>query len=206
MMANLEKNDNKAADNLFFSWAKPYFDFIGKGKIYSLIYVIMALFSLLLPLIVIFVVILTGFLQNSGTGVVVAFMLSLFVITFASWIGFQLWWSRKNAIKRFESADFIATPVLSEIMQTMGEWLGTLAGIIGLGVGIIVTILFWIGPVYIGGFNVSIFNFGPILIVGGPIVGFIIIVITRFVAEQIRIWSAIANNTRDIARNIRNKI
>ena len=199
------ERENKTIDNPFFCWAKPYFDFIGKGKIYSLIYVIMALGNLLLPLIVIFVVIESGLMQYTGTNVVVAFMFSLLVIAFASWIGFQLWWNRKSSIKRFESADFIATPVLSEILQTFGEWLGTFMGILGVGVGIIMTILLWdIQSSELGIYGIrTFFNFGPAMIIGGPVAGFFTIVLFRFLAEQIRIISSIANNTRDIARTLR---
>ena len=203
----MTENDKYRADNPFFNWAKPYFDFVGRGKIYSLVYVIMALCNLLLPLIVIFWVIESGMLQYAGTGAVIAFMFALLVIAFASWIGFQLWWNRKSAVKRFESADLIATPVISDLLQTFGEWLGTMLGILGVGVGIIITILLWDVSKYtaelmmfgVGGF----FNFGPAMIIGGPVAGFITIVFFRFIAEQIRIIAAIANNTREIARNLR---
>ena len=202
-----DSDSNKANDNPFFCWAKPYFDFIGRGKIYSLVYVIMAFLNLLLPMAVIFAVIETGFFQNTGTKVVVAFMLSWFVITFASWIGFQLWWSRKSAVRRFENADFIATPVISEILQTTGEWLGTFFGIIGIGVGIIVTVLLWDLSRYSAEFGfygfIPVFNFGPAMIAGGPAIGFFIVIFFRFIAEQIRIISSIANSTREIARNSR---
>ena len=200
-MADFDKN--RATINPFFSWAKPYFDFIGKGKIYSLVYIIMAFVNLLCPMAVIFAVIELGFFQNTGTKIVVAFMLSWFVIVFASWIGFQLWWNRKSAIKRFENAEFIATPVISEILQTTGEWLATFCGIIGVGVGIIVTVVLWdTSELGLFGF-LPLFNFGPAMIIGGPVIGFFHLILFRFIAEQIRIISAIANNTREIARNLR---
>ena len=206
-MANMERFNNRSSENPFFNWAKPYFDFIGKGKIYSLVYVIMALCNLLLPMAVIFWVVKSGFLQNTGNEVMVAFMLSLLVIAFACWIGFQLWWNRKASIRRFENADFIAVPVVSEILQTTGEWLGTMSGIIGVGVGIIVTILMWDLPKTGMGFGFfgigQYFNFGPAMIIGGPVLGFMTLLFFRFLAELIRIMSSIANSTREIARNTR---
>ena len=206
-MANFDRNDNRTAENPFFNWAKPYFDFVGRGKIYSLVYVIMAFFNLVLPVAVIIAVMVTGLLQDAGPRIITAFILSWLVIAFASWIGFQLWWTRKLNLKRFESADFIATPVISEILQTFGEWVGTFIGILGIGIGITLTILLWDLPGYYIGFGFSFFEmlsrFGPAIIILGPVTGFFIIIIFRFFAEQIRIFSAIANNTREIARNLR---
>ena len=200
-----EKNDREN-DNPFFNFAKPYFDFIEKGRVYILVYIVMALLSLMLPLVIIFIVIKLGFLQYADTKVVVAFMLSLLVIAFASWIGFQLWWNRKSGLDKFESADFIATPVISEILQTLGEWLGTLTCIIGAGVGIIITVLLWdVSEYSVANLGFGAINIGPLMLVGGPILGFFEIITFRFIAEQLRIFSALANNTRDIARNIKNK-
>lgn len=207
-MADFDKN--KSNDNPFLGFAKPYFDFIGKGKIYSIFYVAMAFLNLLLPLVVIYVVIDSGFLQNSGARVVVAFMISWLVIAFSSWVGFQLWWTRKSGIRRFESSDFIATPVISDILQTFGECLGSFIAINGVGIGFIATVLLWdvtriplsvvtFGVLDSGGY----FYCGPAAIVGSLITAFVIIIFFRFIAEQIRIFAAIANNTRDIARSLR---
>lgn len=197
-----KKNCNCSDDSLFFNFARPYFDFIGKGKLYYLVYIVMAMVSLIIPLVVIFIVVYWGFLQYSGARVIVAFILSWLVIAFASWIGFQLWWYRKASVKTIENSDFIATPIITEIFQTFGEWVGTLIGIIGAGVGIIVTI-------FLGGsanslfmeFGITITDFAPLIIIAGPVLGFIIVVLFRFIAEQIRIFASIANNTKVIAEN-----
>jgi hypothetical protein len=45
---------------------------------------------------------------------------------------------------------------------------------------------------------------GVLVVVIGPIVGFFVIVITRFIAEQMRLWVTLANNTKEIADNIKN--
>jgi len=188
----------------FTSFAKPYFDFLGKGKIYSIIYVFMAIVNLLIPLGVIFVVIESGFLQYSGARVVVSFILSWLIIAFACWIGIQLWWYRKSIVRKIETADLIATPVLSEILQTFGEWLGTLIGIIGAGVGVIVIIFLRDSADYLfSGLGIRFFNLGPLIVIAAPVIGFFIIIIFRFIAEQIRIWASIANSTKDIATRLR---
>ena len=188
----------------FFGFAKPYFDFIGKGKIYSIIYVVMAVINLLLPLGVIFVVIQLGFLQYSGARIVVSFILSWLIIAFASWIGFQLWWYRKSSLKKIESADFIATPIISEILQTFGEWLGTLIAIIGAGVGIIAAIFLRESSDFLSReYGIAFMDYSPLMIILAPVIGFIIIIIFRFIAEQIRILASIANSTKEIASKIK---
>ena len=185
--------------SVFFNFAKPYFDYIGKGRIYTLVYVVMALLNLLVPLAVIFVVIQSGYMRHAGTSVVIAFIVLWLIIAFASWIGFQLWWYRKSSVKNFESKDFIATPVVSDILQTFGECLGTFVGIVGAGAGIIAVFFLGHAREYLfHGF--SFLRFGPLLIAGGPVAGFFILLIFRFIAEQIRIFAAIANNTKQHIR------
>ena len=196
--------DRGLGESSFFGFAKPYFDYIGKGKIYSIAYIVMAFLNLLIPMVTIYVVIQFGFLQYSGAKVIVAFIFSWLVIAFASWIGFQLWWYRKSGVRRAESSDFIATPVVSDLIQTFGEWLGTFTGIVGAGVGLIATIFLWSSTDQLSGmFGLRFLDFAPLVILIGPIVGFFIILCFRFIAEQIRIWAAIANNTRELARNSR---
>jgi len=202
--ANQNDGSNPPEESPFFDFAKPYFDFIGKGKIYSIIYVVMAVINLLIPLAVILVVIELGFLKNSGVRIIVAFMLSWLIIAFASWIGFQLWWYRKAVLKKIESADFIATPVISEILQTFGEWLGTFIAIIGAGIGIIATIFLRDSSNHLlRNFGIGFVEYSPLLIIVCPVIGFFIIVLFRFIAEQIRIFASIANSTKDIAAKIK---
>lgn len=188
-----EKNDGSSV----FMFAKPYFDYIGRGKIYGIVYIIMAILNLLIPLAVIYAVIEWGYLQYGGTRAIVAFIFSWLVIAFACWIGFQLWWYRKSSVKNIESAEFIATPLISEIFQVFGEWLGTMIGIIGAGVGIIA--LIFLGDSaneLFSSFGIGFMNYAPLIIIAGPVAGFFVMVIFRFIAEQIRIFAAIANNTK----------
>jgi len=197
------RND-RDSESSFINFAKPYFDYLSKGKIYSIIYIVMAIVNILIPLGVIFVVIESGFLQYSGARVIVCFILSWLIIAFACLIGFQLWWYRKNSLKKIETADFIATPIISEIIQTFGEWLGTLIAIIGAGVGII-TVIFLsdTGNYFFDQLGIGSFAFNPLIIILGPVAGFFIIIIFRFIAEQVRIFASIANSTKEIAGRIK---
>jgi hypothetical protein len=195
---------SKLEGTLFIRFAKPYLDFIGKGKLFSLIYVIMAVLNLLLPFAVIFMVVESGILGFGGAEFIVAFILSWLVVAFACWTGFQLWWDRKSKVKLLENEDFIVTPLFSEIIQTFGEWLGTLIGIIGAGVGLIAAI-------FLGDYAYTLFQAigmgfmpsGIVAIVAGPLTGFLIIILSRFVAEQLRLLVALVNNTKLIALGVR---
>jgi hypothetical protein len=200
---NWKNRFDQITKNGFFTFSGPYLDFIGKGEIFNLVYVVMAVINLLLPFAVIFVTVKSGVLKYGGAKFTIAFILSCLVIAFACWIGFQLWWNRRSHVANSAASEFIATPIFSRILQTFGEWLGTLIGILGAGVGIIASI-------FLGNDANNLFRliglrfmrFGPMVIIIGPIIGFFIIIIFRFVAEQLRILAALANNTKEIATNL----
>jgi hypothetical protein len=189
----------------FFAFSKPYLDFIGKGKIYGLVYFLMAAVSVLLPFVIFYAVIDSG-LFRYGAKFVFAFIFSWLVILFACWIGFQLWWDRRKKIMEIGASEFSATLIFSQILQTLGEWLGTLIGIIGAGAGLIATI--FLGSeinYFFYALNLDFMALGPSVIVAGPILGFFIIIFTRFLAEQLRIWASIANSTKEIADVSKNR-
>ncbi|MFP3091080.1 hypothetical protein LQZ21_12220 [Treponema sp. TIM-1] len=210
-MSDLETSGNKWKEkfvantkNPFFTFSKPYLDFIGKGKIFSLVYFVMAVINLFLPFLIIFKVADSGFFSYGGK-FTVAFIFSWLVVAFACWIGFQLWWDRRKTVTNIATSEFIATPIFSEILQTFGEWLGTVIGIIGAGVGLIASIFLGEDANYL--FKViglGFMSFGVLAVIIGPIIGFFIIIIFRFLAEQLRILAALANNTKEIATNIKN--
>ena len=199
-----KKKFKAKTDGLFFTFSRPYLDFIGKEKLYSLVYIVMAVINLIIPFAILYQVIDSGFF-SFGAKFVFAFIFTWLVIVFACWIGFQLWWDRRKRITNLAASEFIATPVFSEILQTSGEWLGTFIGIIGAGGGLIslmtlrdnANLLFTV-------IGMGFMRYGAAGIVIGPIAGFFIIVIFRFIAEQLRILAARANNTKEIAANIKN--
>jgi len=197
----------KMTEGPFFTLSRPYLDFIGKDKIFSIVYIVIAIINLIIPFIILYQAI-DNHLFSSPAKYVFALILTWFVIVFAFWIGFQLWWNRRKNVVNVGISEFIAISYFSGILQTLGEWLGTLVAIIGAGGGIIGSIflgneiryLFY----YIPGLN-FLANFGPAIIIVGPLVGFFIIVISRFIAEQLRIFAALADNTKEIAANIKKK-
>jgi hypothetical protein len=197
----VNNNIGQTGGNPFFDFSKPYLDIIGKEKIFSFVYYVMAVLNLLLPVVIMVAVIYSGF-PSGKLGV--AFGFSWLVVTFACWISFQLWWDRRTKISDTADTQFVATVAFSSILQTVGEWVGTFIGIVGAGVGLVATVL-------LGSHSAIIFEMigmdflsamGPGVIIVGPVTGFFIIVIFRFLAEQLLVFASIANNTGKIAVNV----
>ena len=202
--ATLKEKMDKMDGHPFFTFAKPYLDFISKGKIFGFIYLIMAVINIIIPFVVIYTTIESGIFKYSRAKLIFAIILSWVVISFACWIGFQIWWNRRIKTEQNTSYEFITTTSFSELFQTFGEWLGSFIGIIGAGVGLIAVIFLGNEAGYLfGSIGLDSLAFGPMVILIGPIIGLFIIIISRFLAEQLRLFASLVNNTKDIAKNIK---
>jgi MFS family permease len=208
-MSDLETRDGESGFNQMtngpvFNFSKPYLDFIDKEKIFSIVYYVMAVLNLLLPIGVIIKVVTSGVFSIMPGKFIVAFIFSWIVVAFACWIGFQLWWDRRKKVETLVASEFVATHSFSEIFQTFGEWLGTFIGIIGAGVGLIATVILGkAGSELFELIGLEFLSMGALVIVIGPIIGFFIIVVSRFLAEQLKIFAALANNTKEIAASVK---
>jgi len=188
VLENLEKTP-------FFTFSKPYLDFIGKGTMFSLVYYLMAIVSILVPFAFIIWAIQEGIFDYAsymGAGIIVWFIITWFFAAFAGWIGFQLWWARKSQVTEVKESEFVAIPICADIFRTFGEWLGTLIAVIGFGGGLFGLIL--------ANEFLSTVPGGSALVIAGPVVGFFTILFFRLVAEGIKIFVSIANSCRDIAK------
>jgi hypothetical protein len=211
-MSDASANENygkrkleELAKNPFFSFSKPYLDFIGKATFFGFVYIIMAVISLLLPFVIIVMAANSGIFDFGGK-YVAAFIFSWIVIAFACWIGFQLWLDRKSKVKNIETSEFTVTSILSELVQTFGEWIGTLIGIIGAGVGLIGSVVLGEEVSYLfAAIGMEFMGFGILAIIAGPLIGFFLIIVSRFIAEQLQIWAALVKNTKEIAVNVKGK-
>ena len=209
-MSDVETGGKKKFEKLtgspFFTFSKPYLDFIGKEKLFSLVYIILAVANLIIPFVVLYRVIQSKVLGYLDAKYVFAFIFTWLVIVFACWIGFQLWWDRRKKAKDSGSSEFIAILNFSDILQTFGEWLGTLIAIIGAGGGLIAFIFLGNEINYLFQMiGLEFLSFGAGVIILGPVIGFFILIIFRFFAELLRISAAFADNTKEIAANIKNK-
>jgi len=196
-----EKKNSFLDDNPFFNFPRPYFDYIGKEKIFSLIFIINAVVNLILPFWILYKAIDTGYFRQVEPKFIVILM--WLVIVFACWVGALLWWDRRKKLSRISSSEFIAIPVFSDILQTTGEWLGTMIAIISVGCGLLASLFLGKDMDYL--FISEIEKVGILGVIIGPIIGYVIIISFRFLAEQLRLFAALANNTKEIATNI-NKI
>lgn len=194
--------DSQLMQNKFFTFAKPYLSFIDNGdmfrKPFSWLYILFAVLNLILPLFILYKLIEMRIFSAGGTAAI-TFILFWIILAFSSWICFQIWWDRKSklsALMNKKDEEFVATPVLSHFIQTMGESLGTYIAIVGFGFALLTTI-FLSGQ---GGASIAIglpfVSGGLVSIIMSPIIGFLVIVVSRFFSEQITVFAAIANNTK----------
>jgi len=189
-------------DNKFFTFIKPYLSLIDNGYLYRepfrWLYALLAVVNLILP-IYIFYQAVDNRIFDSPAKFIIVFLLVWVIIAFASWISFQIWWDRKSKITTTSVAgdEFIATPVFSHLIQTMGEWLGTWIGIVGFSVALLTSLILGDEGNYLSRqIGVPFLGTSVLFVILMPIYGFLIIVGSRFLAEQFRALSSIANNTR----------
>lgn len=188
-------------NNKFLDLYKPFLEYIDSGKFFRTpfgwLYAILAGFNLLVPLVILYIAI-DNQLFSMGAAFFFAFLILWVVIAAASWLGCQIWWNRRQVLAAMSSPDseFVATPVYAHFLQTCGEWCGSWIAIVGAGAGFVSGTFLRDGGL---GYMLPI----PFLSTGGfmsvvimPIIGFLIIVLTRVVAEQVRALVAIAINTK----------
>ena len=187
----------------FFSLSKPYLDVIRKKSIFNLIYFFMAALNVVIPFYIIYKAISAGIfdmIRFEGVKYLFAFFLTWVVVTFACWIGFQLWWERRKKITALPASDFPTVIIFSELTLTFGEWIGTLIAIIGAGAGLFT--LIFLGKdaselFQMLGLNFA--NFGVLSIIIGPVVGFFVIIFSRFASEMIRLCANLVDNIKNIS-------
>ena len=191
--------------NKFFTFITPYLNFIDRGDIFrkpfSWLYALLAILNLLVPFITLFWAINKNIFEYGDSKVMITFFFIWIVIAFASWVSFQLWWDRRIKVTQttIEGDEFLATPVFSHYVQTLGEWIGTWVGIVGTAVSLSVTIFMGdTGSYLMQDLDIPFVEAGIASIILMPIYGFLIIVFGRFLAETFRALSSIANNTKKI--------
>ncbi|MFP4556823.1 MAG: hypothetical protein ACLFNU_08125 [Bacteroidales bacterium] len=191
-------------DSKFFTFIKPALTFVDNGdffrKPFNWLYTILAALNLLAPIFILISAINNNIFTTPAKYIIV-FILVWLVVLLVSWLSFQLWWDRREKVAKTSEVgqDFIATPVFSHFIQTIGEWFGLWVGILGFAFALIATIFlgsdgdFMARQLGMGFLGVGFQN-----IILMPIYGFLIIVFFRFLAETFRALASIANNTKKI--------
>jgi hypothetical protein len=218
-MSGLKDTAKKITGSPFFTFSRPPLEFIEKAKLFKIIFtlvcVVMAIITLIHPFLILARVISSGYF-NFGVKYILAFVFTWLAVLAACWLGFHLWLDRRKKSEEFGSSEFIAIPFFAELLKTFGEWLGLLYGVIG-AVGGLFTLIFLgkysgstlsaillgvnnNGLPILGGLGGKISGITNLIFTGavilGPVFGIIIIFVTRFFAERLKVLVAIANNTK----------
>lgn len=89
-------------DNKFFSFFDPVLKYIDTGKFFRepfrWLYAILAILNLLTPIVLLVMAINNDLFQYGGGRMIAAFILVWLVIAFVSWLGFQIWWNRREKV------------------------------------------------------------------------------------------------------------
>jgi len=197
--------------NKFFSFISPALNVIDNGKFFReplrWLYFFLAGLNLLLPLVFIIpALIYSEIIFSNGFLYILAFILVFLAVCFSSWVGFQIWWNRADSIRLFSSVgdENFATVAFSHLVQTFGEWLGVTLGLNGFFGGLLLLIGALVMRLTTGEelplWQLGVGSYAYFLILLGPLAGFLVLVITRFLAEQIRALASVANYSRKLLK------
>jgi pSer/pThr/pTyr-binding forkhead associated (FHA) protein len=181
------------------SWIRPLLTVIDNGSFFRhsfyWIYFVMAILTLFFPIYLVYKAIEMHFYEMPGKALAFA-ILSWIIIAFVSWLSFQLFWDRKlKVVNSSDSGDsFVAMPLFSDFILTLGIYIGIWIGVVGSLISVLGMIVFS----NLGDFNI------PFNLLGGvktsmwrifslPFIGLLIILVSRFISEQILVMGAIAN-------------
>jgi len=190
---------------------------------FTLTCVVMAVITLIRPFLILGQVISSGYF-NFGIKYICAFIFVWLAVVAACWLGFHLWLERRKKADEFGTSEFIVLPFFSEIIKTFGEWLGILFCVIGFVGGLFALIFLGrssgamlsaiLFGVNFGGNSERLLSSIPVLggpvgglygminfisngaVILGPLFGILVIFVSRFFAERLKVLAAIANNTK----------
>ncbi|MBS9768879.1 MAG: hypothetical protein KGV44_15260 [Flavobacteriaceae bacterium] len=189
--------------SFIFTMLNPYLRAIDKGSFFRtpfyFLYDVIGIANLLFPIYFVFLAIKENIFVFEMKYKIVGGLL-LLIIVFAGWISFQLWLNRSKRISEISKTgdEFVAIPIFSHLLQTMGEWVGTWIAVVGSLTALLLSFSLKTddGAYFLKTLNLSFMKstFAYVFIM--PLFGFSIILLTRFLAEQFKVFASIANNTR----------
>lgn len=195
--------------NKLFAFFDPVWKFIDAGSFFRepfrWLYVVIAILNVLFPFVVIFGAIGSGVFEYLSGGAVFACILVFILMLALGVVSFVLWIDRQKKLKESHSEgnEFIAIPMVSHFIQTLGEWLGIYIGLFGC-ISSLFFLLFGGGEMMklLGGGSLLPFGTGVVMVVVYPILGFLIVVSARLVAELYRAMASIANSAKRISNKV----
>ncbi len=192
----------------FSSFISPFLNNIDNGSFFlqplRWLYYCLAVLNFLIPTAFIITAVSFSYILPGSFFNILGYAVLFLLVCFISWVGFQIWWNRVDTIRMISSEgdENFATVAFSHLIQTSGEWLGVTVALYGFFSGLVILV----GKLM----NLEIGDLMPIdsrLISGplgyfifllAPISGFLVVILTRFFAEQIRALASVANHTRKL--------
>ncbi|MCL1857123.1 MAG: hypothetical protein FWF84_05755 [Kiritimatiellaeota bacterium] len=111
-----------------------------------------------------------------------------------------LWWKRKDQLSALTAAgdDFPVTPIFAHLLRTSGEMFGFYVGVVFCLISLLIMVLASssdIGQLVFGG----LVGNSVVTVLSMPVIGYLIILVSRFLSEGIYALAATASNTKKIA-------
>ncbi len=192
-------------NNKFFAFFESVWGYIDKGSFFrepfKWLYGVISFLNLLFPLFVIYNVSVSGAFDFMSGGEVVACILVFLLFIFLGIMSFSLWMNRLKKLKfTFDDKnDFIAIPVVSHFIQTVGEWVGFYIGVGGCMASLLF-VVFGLGGSFerLFGYGILPIGTGLFMVLIYPVFGYLIVVSGRLLAELYRALASIANNTKSL--------
>ena len=192
-----------------FAFFEPLWQFIDNGSFYRepfrWLYVAIAILNVLFPFVVIFGAIGGGLCDYLSGGAIFACILIFILMLALGVMSFVLWMNRQKKLKELhrEGNEFIAIPMVSHFIQTLGEWLGIYIGLFGCVVSLLFLLFGGSEMLYrLGGASLLPWGTGVVMIIMYPIIGFLIVVSARLLAELYRAMASIANSAKRISNKV----
>lgn len=177
---------------------KPLFDYIDSGKLFrqpiqwlyyalGVVFAIFMLYSISLT---------SDMFKIGGIAIVVAVFIIILMIALSAF-SVLYWFKRGNDVRidTPKGARFVAIPVIANIVRCFGEYVGIVMAVSGVFIGVFAGI-FWLFSKELQ-YIMDICPF--ILIVVGPVVGYLHLLSNRFLSEFMLAIASIANDTHELA-------
>lgn len=177
---------------------KPLFDYIDSGKLFRqpiqwLYYALGVVFAIFM----LYSISLTSVMfKIGGIAIVVAVFIIILMIALSAF-SVLYWFKRGNDVRIDTPRDarFVAIPVIANIVRCFGEYVGIVMAVSGVFIGVFAGI-FWLFSKELQ-YIMDICPF--ILIVVGPVVGYLHLLINRYISERMLAIASIANDTHELA-------
>lgn len=181
--------NEKVAKASFLSSFSPLINWLKSGNIFkqpvALFYVLIGIGALLAPFVTL--IQLSDIFSYGSASMIVALIFIFLIMLVGGFFGIRYWIERSSDLSQITSADdqFVATPVISHLIQCWGEFFGTYVMTVG-SLSFLVLLMF----------NVPQIPAAFSDVVSCVIGGFMMILVSRVIAELISAICAIANNTK----------